>query len=66
MTFSGQNLAKYCSTMDLKMGISADIFTYILLKNSNMAMKSKLLFCIYILKELISFIYQLFLSFEKN
>lgn len=42
LTFSGQNLAKYCSAMDLKMGISADIFTYILLKNSNMAMKLKL------------------------
>ena len=42
LTFSSQNLAKYCSTMDLKMGISADIFTYILLKNSNMAMKLKL------------------------
>ena len=42
LTFSGQNLAKYRSTMDLKIGILANIFTYILLKNSNMAMKLKL------------------------
>ena len=42
LTFSGQNLAKYCSTMDVKMGISTDIFTYILLKNSDMAMKLRL------------------------
>ena len=42
LIFSGQNLAKYCSTMGLKMGVSASIFTYILLKNGNMAMKLKL------------------------
>ena len=37
LTFSAQNLAKYCSTMDLKNSVLAIIFSYILSKNGYMA-----------------------------
>ena len=42
LTFSAQNLAKYCSTMDPRNSVLANIFSYILSKNSKMAMKLKL------------------------